>query len=277
MALFTSNIIENINYVICPSDIDKTGVTNFEALSKQWLSYTVLTHVLDFRNVKKIHQDFFSITSRFRQELTKKNSRLVSVNMNGEVLSLVTRAGMDKALGYIKDFNKKPVSAPKISEEELRKLLIKTLVQSAYHAMNIMFNSTLAADENYTHNAKEISFDHFSHASSLNIDNAFLKATFRLYFPEKTIVSLSRAFIGGNTNALDQETIESTATEFLNIIYGRAKSNLNDEHQFQLPPAIPTLCRGQNFSQLRRSDPKNLVYLPLASPFGSFFLEIDFG
>jgi CheY-specific phosphatase CheX len=81
-----------------------------------------------------------------------------------------------------------------------------------------------------------------------------------------------------NGAPVDEETVESMASELLNLIYGQAKSHLNDQEGFSLPAAIPRLVRKDQFTSIRRSDSaQHLSILPLVTPLGSFYVEVDTG
>lgn len=80
------------------------------------------------------------------------------------------------------------------------------------------------------------------------------------------------------SNMLGEEYVEITdevedgAGEMLNMIFGHAKSVLNEKGHC-LEKAIPAVVRGQNLS-LKALPSENTLVLPFQTDFGVFYLEI---
>lgn len=276
---FVSHQIENINHILCPAEISRDAVIEFEDKMKGWLSTEVQTQVLDFRNVKKIHPSFFPIIAKFKQHIDKSKKRLVSVNVTEDTSQVIIRSGMDKAFGMIKlnkveKAQKAQNAKPKMNDADVRMWLVRYLVQAARAAMNTMFNTTVAADENYQQAIAHFSLEKIFRAAAVRVDCALIKANFRLFFDKDCLLNLARATLG-EIDENDVELIDSTATELLNLIYGGAKSRLNDDKEFDLPPAIPKLIHYDDVIRLQ-IDKKTSVLLPFATALGTFHLQIEF-
>ncbi len=154
--------------------------------------------------------------------------------------------------------------------------MFRYLAQGAYAAVETTLQSTVACDENYSAKAEEVPLNQFDMVSCINVANEFLTAEFRLCSSSKVLERLARAMLGNET-IIDNELMESMALELLNMIYGHAKSNLNDKESFRLPSAIPRLLRKPEFHRIKRSPSAQLNIMPMVTPMGSFYVEVDFG
>ena len=90
-------------------------------------------------------------------------------------------------------------------------------------------------------------------------------------FPEKTFLNIMSAMLGEDFQELNQDLVDG-AGELLNIIFGQAKTVLN-EKGYGIKMAIPTVISGKSHS-LSNLFKKEIVIVPFDSSAGSFFVEI---
>jgi CheY-specific phosphatase CheX len=199
---------------------------------------------------------------------------LVSLNMTGELQKEVSRLKLDlvfSALQNVSELTQKR----QISPDDLRRLLIRYLIRGAYSAVEVALNSTVSCDENYLAKPDKVSVQDLDMMAVIDVRGDFLNAQIRLAAASEVLKRLASRMLGGST-VIEDEMIESMALELLNLIYGHAKSYLNDKESFQLPAAIPRLVRKDQFDTLKRSTSvANLSILPLVTPMGSIYVEVD--
>jgi hypothetical protein len=277
MSLFASHVVHSVHHVTCPSHIDKAALSELEHAALNWPKLPAQIHLLDFRNVKKVDPEFFHAINRITIQLQlTSNARLASVNLNDEITKLAEKSGADKSLGIIKNplaVNKN--ATPKVDMAEVQLWMIRYFIEATRAAMNIMFNTTVAADENYRYPVKKFQTQSVHVASGVELKNDFIHAHLRLYFPQNCLESLTRSSISLPPCPIDPEILNSTATEMLNIIYGGSKSRLNDERNFKMPECIPQLLSNDMLDSLRQDRLDHLILLPLATALGTFYMEID--
>jgi uridine kinase len=165
------------------------------------------------------------------------------------------------------------VSGIKRSPVEIRQLLFQYLGAGALSAVAVALNSTVSCEATRNMSPKDLVASQFDIVSVIEVRNDFLKADFRLWTSLPSLDQLCRAMHGQHANA-DLPLLESMAAELLNMIYGYAKSNLNDDKGFQLPPAIPKLMRNREFGRIRRSE--EIWVMPVRTPMGTIYVEVDF-
>jgi chemotaxis protein CheX len=67
--------------------------------------------------------------------------------------------------------------------------------------------------------------------------------------------------------------LEDAAGELLNMIFGQAKTVLNDQKGYTLDRALPTILSGEKLS-LRHQGHATAIILPFESAVGSFHIEV---
>ncbi len=247
-----------------------------QGLAEKWAKLPVEVHVFDFKNVENVDPHFYDHFISFKKMAQAKNTQVISINFRPRMLEKIKKEGREKTLGYVASIDAVQPSGAKDSDTEVRNWLVKYLVAASRSAMNTMFNTTVAADENYRENIKAFRLDEFYRIAYVEAKGRLISARFYLCFDKKTLEALTRIFLPSTTIPLDDELISSTATELLNLMYGVAKSKINDERAYDLPNAIPVLISPSEAAKGRAADAKNICVIPFATPVGSYYLEIDF-
>ena len=92
-----------------------------------------------------------------------------------------------------------------------------------------------------------------------------------LELPDKVFLKLMSNMLGEEFTAISPEN-EDGAGEMLNMIFGHAKTILN-EKGYSIEKAIPTVVTGKSLS-LKSLPSKNTLVMPFECQYGSFYLEI---
>lgn len=101
---------------------------------------------------------------------------------------------------------------------------------------------------------------------------AEFKGTVSICFRAEVFLKIYENMVGESHRTISQE-IEDAAGELLNIIFGLAKTILNDQKGYMLELAIPTVLTGEKL-QLHHQNRSSAVVLPFESGAGAFHLEI---
>jgi hypothetical protein len=273
----SSNVLATINHISLSGALAGEHAKSLDLLTKEWLELPVQIHVFDFKQVTKITKVFYASTLKFKREAELKQTKLVSINVNPEILAQLKADGMDRAFGYMANamLNDRPPF--KDSLEEARTWLIKYAVEAGRNAMNAMFNTTVAADENYKETPSDFRPEKYFKVAVIHGDNTRFKTTFRLFFEKSTLEALSKTIADQTRTQVDTELLLSTATELLNIIYTSVKSKINDDRGYDLPPAIPSLVDPAQVAKETMPGGKSKSWVPFVTPLGAYYLQIEMG
>lgn len=273
---FTNQVLEGVNYVLVPPAVDEASIPLLMQKMEQWLGLGAEMHVLDFKSTVQLSHGFYIAVHSFTEKLKVRGLKSLSVNMNESLAKEVKRLGLEASFNRIQNFPGDLYKKKKLNESDVRRLLFRYLAQAAFSAVEVALKSTVSCDENYSAKPEEVPLEQFDMITVVNVHNDFLHAEFRLCSSASVLRKLAAAMLGDETQ-VDDELMESMALELLNMIYGHAKSNLNDKESFSLPSVIPRLLRKKEFHRIKRSPVPLLTIMPMVTPMGSFYVEVDFG
>jgi CheY-specific phosphatase CheX len=99
------------------------------------------------------------------------------------------------------------------------------------------------------------------------IQSKFFKGSFFISFPTESYLELYKMVVFEEHDAINEEN-QDFATELANIIYGKAKSNLNSKG-YELGMVIPDLV----FDKKLESK-ESILVIPYSGAFGNFYIKI---
>jgi hypothetical protein len=272
-AKITAQVLEQLHYINFPAMPSIEDVAYLEGQIPAWTALPVALHILDLKGMTRGTEPFFRAIKAFAGKL--KAGQLVCLNVGEDLQREIAARKLQSTFNTrsLQDLD----SRKPIEDGELRRLLIRYLIRAAYSAVEVALNSTVSCDENYLARIDKVPFNEFDLISVVDVRGDFLNAQFRLCASKAVLERLAARMLGATT-VIETDMIESMALELLNLIYGHAKSNLNDQEGFRLPSAIPQLLKKNQFGQIKRStSPADISILPLVTPMGAFYVEIDFG
>jgi len=277
MSSFSNSVIETINLISCPIEINNNSVSEFEKTISQWAELETKTHVLDFKKVTKLHKQFYDAVATFKKKVEAKQSKLISINMSAAIQEQVTQEGMINMFSHMQGFDgtDTPVERADAFDPEFKKKFMRYLVNSGRAAMYTMFQTTVTADENYVLRFEDMDYAAVFMSAVIVAQTRDFRAHLRLHFDKTCLEKLTRAFVRIPPGAIDPAVLASTATELMNLIYGAAKSNFNNDNNYDFPPVIPVVLPDEKAKSGRKSDGKNITILPFATPLGTFYLELE--
>lgn len=212
-----------------------------------------------YSQVKPMHDQFVEPTKRFAGTVVKDVGEF-----DGAIQAFLNRLKLTE-----------PFHGPSVgrSSDEVRQLLFQYLGAGAITAVAVAMNSAVSKQETVTMNPQSLPSEQFDLASVVQVRCEFLNADFRLWATLPTLEQLCRAMHGQHAN-VDLPLQEDMAVELLNLIYGYAKSNLNDDKGFRLPALMPKLVRNSDFNQIPRS--ASFWVMPVRTQMGTIYVEVDF-
>lgn len=272
---FDSRILQGVHYIKLPPVVTDPMLPALIVSLKQWALMEVKMHVVDFIKLEAAPINFYRALQAFEVQLKMRNLNMLSINMDDTIADFIRSVSLESTFNIAREL---VVDDPKkkIPEAKIKKLLFKYLVNAAHEAVQVSLQSTVSVDENYLTKIDSIPLDQIDFISMVTVNSEFLKAEFRLCSSMSVLERFARAMIGKDTK-IDADLCESMGQELMNMIYGHAKSNLNENEHFRLPSAIPKSLRKKDFGRVKRSGPAKLTIMPMVTPMGAFYIEVDFG
>lgn len=112
----------------------------------------------------------------------------------------------------------------------------------------------------------------FDIAAVIGLNSKVFNGTITLCFPSSVFLKIMSNMLGEECTEITEE-LEDGASELLNIIFGHAKKILNDNEDYAIEKAIPTVVTGKGISTMPMRGSK-IVAIPFESSEGSFQIEI---
>ncbi len=112
-------------------------------------------------------------------------------------------------------------------------------------------------------------------AAVIGITSPTIQGSMSVHFPEAVFLSLMNRMLGESMTQIEPG-LEDGAAEITNIIFGNAKTKLN-ELDFQIQMALPTLLRGKRIENIGSGSPENLLGVEFSLDSGPLWILFELG
>ncbi|MGZ3691261.1 MAG: chemotaxis protein CheX [Pseudobdellovibrio sp.] len=266
----------NILKIELPAVMDKDFSNELEMQVKQWLLSPTEIFALDFQNVKELKQSCYHSILVFAQYLKQAEKKIVSFNLEKNIEHQLKMDGISNAIYPIENFQqylseqKSKNKATQLDVKIINPFLIatKNTFEKQANVKCEPLKPILASVDTKTYDAP------IALAGVISLTTDTFKGNITLVFSEKVFLLIYESMFGEKHEKINSEIVDA-AGELLNIIYGTAKTVLNQEHGYQLKPAIPTILSGEKIS-VRQQTKQKVIVMPFKTQHGIFQIEISF-
>ncbi len=276
MAGFTTKKHADILVIQCPDRIDVNAAKQMEYLwQSEWQNDASAIYVLDFREVKDISNACYRTFLKIKTGIRSLDKSLLSVNLSEEIELQIRTDGISNVLTPTKDLAasvkklQAPGPAPKLDIE-----FINPFVTGTKLAIEVQGSTPVEIGKPCL--KKSAPPIELAIAAILSIDSSSFSGSIVLGFPKNVFLKIYENMLGEKHTEIDKST-EDAAGEFLNILFGAAKRELNDKKGFTIKKAIPTVVRGDQIIIPQLSQARLSIVIPFKTEVGFFHLEVLFG
>lgn len=157
-----------------------------------------------------------------------------------------------------------------MSAQNLDPQFCKPFIEGTIKTFKIQYKTELTQLKPYIKGTREQ--PNISIAGSIVVSTSRFSGNIILCFTEKMFLGLMERMLGETFTEITHDLQDGVA-ELLNMIYGHAKTILN-EQGYALEKALPTILRGKNLSTNHAQNAKVFV-LPFQSDLGEFEIEVS--
>ena len=266
----------NILKIELPEIMDKEFAHALSVEIQQWLLRPSQLYALDFKNVKELKQSCYHSLVVFSQNIKLADKKIVSFNYQKKIEHQVKSDGIGAALNFVDDFQKylsqefPPNKPGQLDVNIINPFLMatkNTLEKQARTPIEALKPQLASVDQ-------KVYAEPVAIAGVISLSTDTFKGSITLAFSEKVFLAIYESMFGEKHTKINHE-IEDAAGELLNIIYGTAKTVLNQEHGFQLKPVLPTILSGEKIT-IRQQTTQKIIILPFKTQHGQFQVEISF-
>lgn len=267
--MFQTEEKDGIHFITCPSVIEAKEAHQMEAAVKSWLLVAAPVHILEMKDVLQLKQSSYRYFVLFNQALKANGKGLFCLNMSPKVQAQVKQDGLTSVFVPVATIEEAKRRAkgdrPVVDVEFINPFIIatKTVIET-------QAQTPLSPGKAYLRKPTErIPMEI---AGVIGLTCSEFKGSISICFRAEVFLKIYENMVGEKHEAITSE-IEDAAGELLNIIFGQAKTVLNDQKGYTLDKAIPTVLVGEKL-KLHHQSRNPAIILPFESPAGAFHLEI---
>jgi chemotaxis protein CheX len=269
MSQFRTEEKDGVQIIYCPPVIDVKEGTEMEVAVKSWLLVSANLHILDFKDCLQVKNSAYRFFVLYNQALKSNNKSLFCVNMNQALLAQFKQDGLTSVFvpsATIEEAKRRSQpSRPMVDVEFINPFILATKT-----VLETQAQTPLSPGKAYLRKPSErIPMEI---AGVLGLSCAEFKGSISICFRAEVFLKIYENMVGEKHEQISSE-IEDAAGELLNIIFGQAKTVLNDQKGYTLEKALPTVLVGEKL-KLHHQSRNPAIVLPFESPAGAFHLEI---
>lgn len=146
--------------------------------------------------------------------------------------------------------------------------VIKPFIDATLHTFKNQCQFEAAAKAPYLKGTQDQ--QGFDIVAIIGLTSPTLRGSISLCFPTKVFLTVMNGMLNETFKEITRE-LEDGAAELLNIIYGEAKTTVNNSAGYRIEMSIPTVVKGDRVSSSYQRG--TVVVIPFESASGEFYLE----
>lgn len=267
MSQFGSEDKDGIHYITCPNVIDVTP--DLESTIKTWMLNSAGIHVLDFKDTNDLKQGAYRYFVLFNQALKNNGKAMFCMNVNQKILGQVRQDGLTSVfvpVATIEEAKRRAKPDRPVVDVDF----INPFIAATRTVLETQAQTKLTPGKAYLRKPTErIPMEI---AGVISLTSSEFTGSITICFRAEVFLKIYENMVGEKHDVISSE-IEDAAGELLNIIFGQAKTILNDQKGYTLEKSIPTVLVGEKL-KLHHQSRMPAIILPFESPAGAFHLEI---
>lgn len=259
---------ENTGYFLIqfPDLSRRDSARDFEVECKQWLLVENPVHVFDFKRVFKLDQTLLVQLLGHIKNLKAQNKKVHSINLSKDLFAEFKERGLIASLAPLSSIDDLQVKASK-APQKIDVAYVKPFVEGATKAFEIQVKMSLKIGKIFAKQSRYESTD--AVCGIVTVDVEKFRGSITLCMGTAVFVEIYKALVGEEIKSVDKDSADA-AGELMNIIYGHAKTVLNNEFGLELKPLIPMVVLSPPVESVKGT----VIVIPFETPFGGLRMEI---
>lgn len=269
MTQFKCEESDGVHLIVCPSSIDGKESSGLEGQFKAWLLATSNIHVMDFKATVVLEPSAYRPFVLFNQSLKNNGKSLFVVNVSPKIHAQLKQDGLTSVFNVVASVAeaKRKAAAGKVV---LDVNFVNPFVDATKMVLEMQAQTQLTPGKPYLKRPGENLPTEI--AGVISLISSDFRGSITVCFEAKVFLKIYENMVGEKHETITPE-VEDAAGELLNIIFGQAKTVLNDKKGFSLEKALPTVLVGDRL-KIHHQSRNPAIVLPFDSSAGSFHLEV---
>ena len=258
-----------MHLVTFPSHIDGDDA-GLEAQVKTWLISSASVHVFDLVAVERFKPNAYRFFLSFVQKLKANKKRLYCLHASHSLQSQFKQDGLMGIFAPITSLEEAQRRANPV-KPALDVELVNPFIQGTKTVLETQANVPLQIGKPYLRKRDEKIPMEIAGVIALQCSE--FTGSIALCFSSRVFLNIYEALVGERIEEINQDS-QDAAGELLNMIFGAAKTELNDRKGYTLQKAIPTVLCGDQLRIHHQSSVPTII-LPFEGKVGAFHIEIS--
>lgn len=267
---YTTSEKDGVLMITCPHTIDGVDAAAIDGLVKSWLLSPSKVHVLNFEAVTAFKPVAYRTFVLYNQALKASGKCLFFVNLNPELFKQFKQDGLTSVFVTVSSLDEALEKAAPKAGSGIDLEFINPFIAAARSVLETQAQLPLNPGKP-VFKKPEDKFP-MEIAGVIALTCREFTGSINLCFRGETFLKIYEGLTGEKHPTITTE-IEDAAAEILNIIFGQAKTVLNDQKGYSLDRALPTVLTGDRL-RLYHTSKSPAIVIPFDSPAGPFHLEI---
>lgn len=263
-----SYVENNILFLQFPDKLNRSFLTDFEEFRAEALETNAEYVVFDFRQTTFMDRNAYRSIIMLTKDFGLK--KVVSTNLNRDLHAQIKSDGMEKALNVVSEIGsakKTAVKSKKGSNVDVR--MVNPFLLASASTIEQLTKVPCKTKAPRVISKKQR--DPADLTGVISISTKAFEGKIMLAFGQDVILEIYRKMMGEAPEGLDED-VRDAVSEILNIIYGQAKKELNEQFGFEMQMKFPEAHVGSY--PLDDHPGEHVLVLPFQSELGDFAMEI---
>jgi CheY-specific phosphatase CheX/anti-anti-sigma regulatory factor len=252
----------------CPQKLDAQAAQEFADQSKAWMMSDATHFALDLADVKIMNRDFYRAVIKLKQVLKPDGKVVCSLNVSEEMLKQLRDDGVEAV--FVPVHSREELLHPKPSaSSSLNTLLLQAFLRATKTTFEVQAQTPISILKPYPRTGV---VQGTVIGAEIALDSNGPIGSFYLGLSTPVFLKIYENMFGEKHETIGPE-MQDAAAEFVNIIYGLAKTELNPKgHRFA--PAFPVVLFGEKLATAQRR-PRPAIVVPFETSVGRFHIELE--
>lgn len=265
-----------LHFISFKSPMDETTITELSDYLKTTLSQSGLTIALDFQHIEAFPAKMFKEFVVLHRVIKAGGGRMVSLNVNSTLTQEIRSGGLESIFWIVKDVESLRTQGheDKPKGKSLDANFINPFIEATKNIFSVQVGLVITPEKPFvlkSDNRPELVGEVL--AGTLSIIGEHFKGNFCITIDSNSFFAIYQQMFKETLTSLNDDAKDALA-ELVNMIYGQAKTVLNDKNGYGIHPALPTVLAG-NALRVFHSSTGPSICLPFKFEGGSFNIEIS--
>jgi chemotaxis protein CheX len=254
----------------CEEVIENRGLDEFSSVTQSAMSAPDFSELLiDLASVDQVSSYFLRAIAPVIKSLKAHGKKLYLLNVTQQTYDYIVEGGFSHAIEVVSSVQE-VTSSDRNKPAKIDVSFLNPFINGTLKTLEVQcsIKATAKAPRLKIKDEPAVQFDI---AAVIGITSPGFTGSIAICFPEKIFLVLMGNMLGETYTEITKD-LEDGVAELLNIIFGQAKKELN-ENGHSIEKAIPTIIRGNGLS-VKHLTPRPTILLPFETDKGNFHIEI---